>query len=127
MPYIKKPAFETFRANLITHGKPLLERDIVPIQTEIVQALDQVKDLLVQKSRRLSNKEAIIEITATWVGMDASPRLAISTLKRAWSGEVFGGHEELFTIGEHEESVLLVFAARYPESRYLTGRLLVTF
>ncbi len=127
MPYIKKPAFETFRASLISNGKPLLERDIVPIQSAIVKELDQIKDLLVQKSRRLSNKEAIIEITATWVGMDASPRLAISTLKRAWSGNAFGGNEELFTIGESEESVLLVFAARYAESRYITGRLLVTF
>ena len=127
MPYIKKPAFETFRASLISHGKPLLEKDIVPIQAAIVQQLDLIQDLLVQKSRRLSNKEAILEITATWVGIDASPRMAISTLKRAWDGKPFSGHEELFTIGESEESVLLVFAARYPESRYLTGRLLITF
>jgi len=127
MPYIKKPAFETFRAHQIAHGKPLLEKDIVPIQARIVAQLDTIQELLVQKSKRLSNKEGIVEITATWVGLDASPREAIKLLKRSWPGEVFEGHEELYYIGESEEAVLLSFAAKYADERYLTGRILVTF
>ena len=127
MPYIKKPAFETFRAHLIAHGKPLLEKDIVPIQARIVAQLDTIRELLVQKSKRLSNKEAIVEITATWVGLDASPGEAIKTLKRSWPGVVFDGKDEQFWVGDSDEVVHLVFAARYPEDRYLTGRILITF
>ena len=104
-----------------------MEKDIVPIQAAIVAQLDTIRDLLVQKARRLSNKDGILEITATWVGLDASSRAAISTLKRSWPGEVFGGLEEQFWVGESEESVLLAFATRYPENRYLTGKILVTF
>ena len=127
MPYIKKPAFETFRAQLIAGGKPLLEKDIVPIQAAVVSQLDTVRELLVQKSRRLSNKDGIVEISATWVGLDASPRAAISALKRTWPGPAFGEFEERFWIGESEESVLLAFAVRYPDNLYLTGKLLITF
>ena len=127
MPYIKKPAFETFRAQLIAHGKPLTEKDIVPIQARIVAQLDTIRELLVQKSKRLSNKEGIVEITTTWVSLDASTKAAITLLKRSWPGEVFEGQEELFYIGESEEAVLLSFAVKYPESRYLTGKILVTF
>ncbi len=90
MPYVKKPAFEGFRAQLISRGKPLLEKDIVPIQAAIVAQLDTIQELLVQKSKRLSHREGIVEITTTWVGLDASPKAAISILKRSWPGSVFG-------------------------------------
>ena len=127
MPGVLKPAFENFRHQCLSHGKPLLEKDTVPIQASIVALLDTIPELLVQKSRRLNSKDCIVEVTATWVGMDASQREAIAVLKRAWPGSVFGEHDEKFTIAGQEESVVLSFAAKYPESRYLTGRILVTF
>jgi len=127
MPYIKKPAFETFRAQLIARGKPLLEKDIVPIQSQIVAQLDTIRELLVQKARRLSHKDGLVEVTATWVGLDASPRAAIAAFKRSWPGPLFEGRDEQFWVGDSEEAVLLTFAVSYPEDRYLTGRVLVTF
>jgi hypothetical protein len=127
MAYAKKPAFETFRAHQIAHGKPLLEKDIVPIQARIIAHLDTIRELLVQKSKRHGDKMGLVEISATWVGLDANPRDAISTLKRSWPGTVFDGVESQFWIGESEESVLLEFTAKYPEDRYLTGRVLVVF
>jgi len=127
MPYIKKPAFETFRSQLIASGKPIAEKDIVPIQARIVTQLDTIRELLVQKARRLSHKDGLVEITATWVGLDASQKEAVAILKRSWPGAVFESSEEQFWVGDSEEAVLLNFAVRYPEDRYLTGRILVTF
>ena len=127
MAATKKPAFETFRAHLIGHGKPLLEKDIVPIQAQIVAHLDTIRELLVQKTKRHGDPRSLVEISTTWVGLDASSRDAISVLKRSWPGALFEGVENQFWIGESEESVLLEFAGRYPEDRYLTGRVLVVF
>ncbi len=127
MGMLKKPAFEGFRVQLIKEGKPLLEKDIVPIQARIVALLDTVPELLVQKARRLSNKEGIVEITATWMGLDASPRSAIQRMKRIWPTDALEAKEDSFYVAESEEAVLLQFAARYAESRYLTGRILITF
>jgi len=127
MPYVKKPAFETFRAQLIGRGKPLPEKEIVPIQAQIVAQLDTIRELLVQKSKRLSHKDAIIEITATWVGLDATAQEAVRTFKRSWPGNLFDGLDERFWVGDSDEAVLLTFAAAYSEDRYLTGRVLVTF
>lgn len=127
MPYIKKPAFEGFRARLIAQGRPLPEHELVPIQARVVAQLDLIEELLVQKTRRVGHKDGLLEITAAWVGLNATQREAISVIKAAWPGELFGELEESFWIGENEEAVLLTFAVSYPADRYLTGRLLVTF
>jgi len=127
MPYAKKPAFETFRAHLIVHGKPLLEKDIVPIQAQVVAHLDTIREILVQKSKRHGEKTKLVEITTSWVGLDANPKDAISLLKRSWPGGLFEDVDGQYWIGEIDESIQLEFAARFPADRYLTGRVLVTF
>ena len=127
MPYTKKPAFDQFRRTLIERGKPILEKEIVPIQAAMVSFLDSMPDLLVQKTRRQGHKETLVEISTNWVGLDADPRTTISTFKKAWPGTLFEGHEEFWSIEKNEESVLLQFAVQYPNDRYLTGKVLITY
>ena len=127
MPYAKKPAFEQFRATLISSGKPLAEKDIVPIQATIVAFLDTISDLLVQKTRRQGHKETLVEISGNWIGLDGDPKAAITTIRRFWPGRLFATEEEMYHIDRNEETVLLQFAVKYPNDRYLTGKLLITF
>jgi hypothetical protein len=108
-------------------GRPLLEKNIVPIQAAIIDFLDTYRDILFQKARRQSNRDGLLEMTATWVGMDSDPRTVVSTFKKTWPGPALEGSEEKFWIGESDDSILLLFAASYPENRYLTGRILITF
>ncbi len=127
MPYAKKPAFEQFRASLISNGKPLAEKDIVPIQANVVAHLDTIRELLVQKTRRQGHKLTLIEVSASWVGLEGDQKEAIALIRRFWPGRLFADIEEVYTIDRHEESVLLQFAAKYPDDRYITGKVLVTF
>lgn len=127
MPFTKKPAFEQFRATLISSGKPIPEKEMVPIQAEIVAHLDTIKDLLVQKVRRQGHKETLIEISSSWVGLDGDTRNAIATLKKSWPAELFGNMQEMSYIEPDDETVIPQFACRYPEKTYLTGRILITF
>jgi len=125
--FAKKPAFEGFRASLISNGKPLLEKDLVPIQARLIAHLDMIKSLLVQKAKRHGDKLMLVEISTTWVGLDASPRDAISTLKKSWPEDLFDTPEYQCWADESEDAVHLAFAAKYAEGRYLTGRVLITF
>ena len=127
MPYTTKPALEGYRKRLIDTGKPLLEKNVVPIQAAVIAFLDTFPSLLFQKARRQSNREGMLEMTATWVGMDADPRTVVSTFRKNWPGPAFEGCEEKFWIGESDDAVLLLFAVDFPENRYLTGRILITF
>lgn len=126
-PFAKKPAFDGFRARLIDNGKPLLEKDIVPIQARLVAHLDTIRELLVQKAKRHGDKSMLVEISTTWVGLDAKPRDAIARLKSTWPDDLFAAPESHCWIGESDESIHLDFAARYSEGRFLTGRVLITF
>lgn len=125
--FAKKPAFEGFRARLIDSGKPLLEKDIVQIQARLVSHLDTVRELLVQKCKRHGDKSMLVEITSTWVGVDASQKDAISKLKSTWPDDLFSAVETQCLIDEVDDTVHIAFAARYAGGRYLTGRVLVTF
>jgi hypothetical protein len=125
--FVRKPAFETFRAGLIAGGKPLLEKDIVPIQARLVAHLDTVKELLVQKAKRHGEKTKLVEISAAWVGLDANPRDAIATIRSSWNMDLFAAEEVQCWADEVEEAIHLDFAARYAGGRFLTGRILVIF
>ncbi len=127
MPYITKPALEGYRKKLIDTGRPLLEKNVVPVQAAIIEFLDTIQELLFQKARRQSNREGMLEMTATWIGMDSDPRAVVSKFKRNWPGTAFEGCEEKFWIGQSDDAVLLLFAVSFTEDRYLTGRILITF
>ena len=127
MPFLKKPAFENYRARLIASGKPIADWQAAAIQTKIVALLDTVPEILVQKARRMNHKDGLIEVSATWVGLDANPTKAVGILKSAWPGDAFDSTENNFWLDRSEDAVLLAFAAPYPDGRYLTGRVLVVF
>jgi hypothetical protein len=127
MPHLLKPAFEQFRHEAIKSGKPLLEKNVVPIQAAIVAELEKLDDLLIQKTRRLPHPEGMVEISAKWFGLNSDQWDLVKTLRGHWNEEVLGEGECAFNVGQSDEAVLLMFAVKYPEDRYLTGKMLITF
>jgi hypothetical protein len=127
VPHILKPAFEQFRHELLTGGRPMLEKNIVPIQSAILDSLDQFSDMLVEKSRRLPHPEAMIEISAKWLGLASEQDEVIRLLKTEWEDTILGATQASFVTLRQDEKVILLFAGIYEESRYLTGRLSITF
>jgi len=127
MPHLLKPAFEQFRHEAIVAGKPMLEKNIVPIQAEIVSRLESLNDLLIEKTRRLPHPEGMIEISAKWFGLNSDQREVVRQLRQQWTDEVMGAAEVAVTILPSEEAVLMMFAGKYADGRYLTGRMLVSF
>lgn len=105
----------------------MLEKNVVPIQAAIVEKLDDFADLLIEKTRRLPHPEGIIEISAKWFGLNSDQTAVVRAIKKQWSEEPFGEAESAFWVGQSDEAVLVMFASRYPEGRYLTGRMLITF
>lgn len=127
MPHLLKPAFEQYRNETLRTGKPMLEKNIVPIQSALVASLESIDALLIEKTRRLPHPEGMLEISAKWFGLNSAQGDVVKELRKHWSDEVLSATESSFWVGQSDEAVLLMFAARYPEGRYLTGRMLVTF
>lgn len=126
MPYTLKPKFEQFRTQTIRHGQPLREKDVVPIQAALETALSQIPGLLVEKVRRLPREEAMLDISARWLGLDASQEEVVRTLKRQFPEDVLTLDGTQFWVGEQDELVILTFAGQ-KEKRFLTGRVQVNF
>lgn len=127
MSYVLKPAFEQFRHECITRGKPMLEKNIVPVQAAVVHALEDIDEILIEKTRRLPHPEGMIEISAKWFGLNSDQDAVIKLLKKQWDESTLSATESAFWTGPSEEAVLLMFAAKYEDARYLTGRMLITF
>ena len=105
----------------------MLEKSVVPIQAAVVASLEQFPDLLVEKVRRLPHHEAMLEISAKWLGLDSSQDDVLKTLRREWSDGVLAAAHAKFHLSRIDESVELLFAGTYDDNRFLTGRVLVTF
>lgn len=127
MPHSIKPAFEQFRHAVIKAGRPMLEKNVVPIQAAVVTSFETFPELLVEKARRLPHHEAMIEISAKWLGVATDQDEVIALLKREWNDGVLGADHCKFHVGPVDERVVLQFAANYEDSRYVTGRVSVTF
>jgi len=105
----------------------MLEKNTVPIQAAVIGQLEKLDDLLIEKTRRLPHPEGMIEVSAKWFGLNSDQTTMVRTLKKQWSDEPFSDAESAFWVGPSDEAVLLMFAAKYPDGRYLTGRMLITF
>jgi hypothetical protein len=127
MSHIQKPAFEQYRQEITQAGRPLLEKNVQPIQAAIIRYLDGIEGLLIEKSRRLPHNDGMIEISAKWLGLNASQQDVVRRLKAEWPESELGANESRFTVAPSDEAVLLMFAATYDEGRFLTGRMLITF
>jgi hypothetical protein len=127
MSHVKKPTFEQFRHEVIGGGRPLLEKNVAPIQAAILERLNGISELLIEKSRRLPHPEGMIEISAKWFGLDSSQDTVLRTLKKEWPEEEMGAIESMYCVLPSEEAVLVLFAGTYDDRRYVTGRMLVTF
>lgn len=108
-------------------SRPLLEKNVVPLQAAVMKSLETFPDILVEKSRRLPNAESMIEISAKWLGLASDQDEVVRTLKRQWSDELLQAQHAKFYVGPVDESVVLVFAGTYDDNRFVTGRILVTF
>jgi hypothetical protein len=102
------------------------ERDVVPLQAALVDALGQMPDLLIEKVRRLPRNEGMIEISAKWLGLDSDQGEVVRILRDSFPEQALGIEDLLFWVGPSDEVVLLMFAGRH-EGRFLTGRMLVGF
>jgi len=127
MPHVQRPAFEQFRRETISRGRPMLEKNVVPIQAKIVAALEALPSLLVEKTRRLPHDDGMIEVSAKWFGPGEDQSDVVRILKKTWPDEELGAQETKFTALPSDEAVLLMFAATYEDGRFLTGRVLITF
>lgn len=127
MPYLQKPAFEQFRREAIDGGKPMFEKNVVPIQAAVIAALDEFVDLLIEKTRRLPHNEGMIEISAKWFGMDADQSGLVRILRKGWKESALSSENAAFWVGPSDEAVLLMFAATYEGGRFITGRMLINF
>lgn len=126
MPYTLKPKFEQFRTQTVRHGQPMREKDVVPIQAALEKALGVIPDLLVEKVRRLPRDEAMLDLSARWLGLDSSQEEVVRTLKRHFPEEALGLESPQYWVGEQDEWVVLLFAGQ-KEKRFLTGRIQVNF
>jgi hypothetical protein len=126
VPYTLKPKFEQYRTQTVRHGQPMREKDVVPIQAALETALGLIPDLLVEKVRRLPRDEAMLDISARWLGMDASQSEVVRTLKRHFPEAALGLESPQYWVGEQDELVILTFAG-VKEKRFLTGRVQVNF
>lgn len=125
--YLLKPAFEQFRHEVISSGKPMLEKNIVPIQAALVKELDGFRDLLIEKVRRLPHDDGLLEISAKWFGMADDADDVTKILRTKFPEASLGGETTNFWVGRSDEAVLVMFAATFPDRRFLTGRMLITF
>jgi hypothetical protein len=126
VPYTLKPKFEQHRTVTIRSGSPMRERDVVPLQAALVDALGQMPDLLIEKVRRLPRNEGMIEISAKWLGLDSDQGEVVRTLRDHFPEQALGIEDLLYWVGPSDEVVLLMFAGRH-EGRFLTGRMLIGF
>lgn len=125
--YLLKPAFEQFRNETIHSVKPMLEKNIVPIQAALVKELDGFRDLLIEKVRRLPHDDGLLEISAKWFGMADDADDVVKIFRANFPEAALGAETANYWVGRSDEAVLLMFAATYPDRRFLTGRMLITF
>jgi hypothetical protein len=105
----------------------MLEKNVVPIQAAVVAALEKFPDLIVEKARRLPHPDAMLEISAKWLGLGSDQDDVLRILKREFSDEALGAAHAKFHVARVDESIELLFAGTYDDNRFLTGRVLVTF
>lgn len=124
MPYVLKPKFEQHRATLLKSGLQMREKDVVPVQSALVDAVGSLPDLLIEKVRRLPKADSMIEITAKYFGLAADQTELVHLLKKTFPSTSMGLENEMFTVSPSEEAVLVQFAGQ-KDGRNLTGKVLV--
>lgn len=127
VPYVQKPAFEQFRHEVITRGKPMLEKNVVPIQAAVVERLERFEGLLVEKVRRVPHDMGMLEVSAKWLGLGEDQSDVVRLMRKGFPEGALHAETANFWVGPSDEAILLLFAAKFPEDRFLTGRVLITF
>ena len=126
MPYALKPKFEQHRTSTIRRIQPMREKDVVPRQAALVDALGAIPELLVEKVRRLPKDDGMLEISAKWFGLDPGQDEVVKIMRNRFPGDSLGMDDLLYWVGPSDEFVLLMFAGSH-EGRFLTGRMLIGF
>ncbi|HEY0867276.1 MAG TPA: hypothetical protein VGE01_07855 [Fimbriimonas sp.] len=124
MPHLLKPQFEQKRHEALTRLSPLREADVAAVQSRLVDFLNGIGDLLVERAKRPNRKDPLLEVTSAWMGPASSHKEIQDVLRAAWPGDVFGEMAVDDHLEDVDELVVLRFVAT-TDDRYLTGRVLV--
>jgi hypothetical protein len=125
MSFVRRAAWEHFWQSLANKRKPLAQKHIEPIRNRLVSALESNSSIIVEKVHFTSHANALVEVTCTWVGMDAHEEAATAAVKGLWTPEILDANEEMLTFDPQEDLFYVLFAGEIGDSGYLTGRILI--
>lgn len=125
MPKVNRAKFEQTLVELRKSRKPAPHWTLREIATRIENLLEETGVFLIQKSTKAGQVEAMLELTATWLGSQADERGATGRLESVWPGKVFDEAFERHTFYPRDENLVLAFAAEIGEDRYVSGRIAV--
>jgi hypothetical protein len=96
------------------------ERDVKTLEDEIVAALDANPEIVVNKARRLRRSRQMLEITANWMGLDATGPAMQKALLDTWPRE-----QDDYGVSKREDAAELVFLSSISETHFVSGRILL--
>jgi hypothetical protein len=112
-----------FQSFLIDHKKlrPYSDADLKPLETALVDALDTIPEIVVQKVRRQPHNEIQLEATCVWTGAAADDRDVLATIRNAFPWSALPT-EQKFETDRERDRVEIRFAAVSESGRLLRGR-----
>lgn len=124
MGKVHKPQFEQFLHEL-QREKPLGPKRVGEYRTAILELLEGIPDVLVNKASVTGHPEMRLDFKCSWLGPDWDQAEIISELGMRFPGDLFEADtKEAHWIDVEEEVVLLRFGAVLPDG-YLAGRIRV--
>jgi hypothetical protein len=125
MSFVRRAAFEHFWQSSADTRKPLVQKQIEPIRSRLVKALESDPSIIVEKVHYTSHANSQIEMVCTWVGLDASQQAAEAAVKGLWTSAILEAEEEVVTFDPQDDLFYLLFASNQPENRFFTGKILI--
>ena len=120
MPKLIRPLVEQHIEAAEDMLKMAPERDVKTLEDEIVAALDANPEIVVNKARRLRRSRQMLEITANWMGLDATGPAMQKALLETWPRE-----QDDYGVSKREDAAELVFLSSISETHFVSGRILL--
>ena len=124
MGQVRKPQFEQYLHEL-TRGRPLGSQEVAQYRSRIMDLLEQVPEILVNKASVTGHPEMRLDFKCSWLGPDWSLDDVAKSLGNSFPADLFpvdGGESHL--VESEDEVVALKFAVNLNDG-YLTGRIRV--
>lgn len=124
MGKVLRPQFEQFLHEL-QREKPLGPKDVAEFRVAIMDHVEAIPDLLVNKASVTGHPEMRLDFKCSWLGPDWDQSEIAAALLQEFPGDLFPASVTESHLAEFEdEAVILRFAANLPGG-YLTGRVRV--